>query len=254
MIRSKLIAILIILTSIVIAAFVLIRQPEASSHSLAVQVIASGGSIALSWLLVSLYDEQRRLLERQLDFNQRPEVYIPPDDVEWRDDGIEFDVHNDGQSAARRLRVVQEINIHRTGKIINIFGGLMTPKQSPDDHSAWTPGESYIKPGENRSIRVYGRSVEMKSITIDRVKRRLLGLSPRVEEYHVTINWFLEYGYTGEQSDRVKVVSDSFRADDQETIVEKLSESLPAPQIVYDEDNTVEHVQLLCGVEDVSPT
>lgn len=260
MISSQRRAIFIVAISFAAAGAVFAYGAGRNTLNLAVQLIASGASVALTYLLVVLYGEQKKLLERQLEIRERPEVYVPAQTVEWDEHNIEFDVHNDGDSTARQLRLEQRIEVSRLGHFHNVFDGIMTPLERMEEHegyddvSGWTPGRRFVKPGESESIRIDTASVEPKSFDFENIRLRLLGISPQIERYNFSISWYLMYNYRGGESDEVRVVSQSYQSDDSDGVVKTVTEQLPTPQVHLHEDWTLRFVKTLCDVADISIT
>lgn len=194
------VAILLAVAAFGSGAFYFVQVTESNFGTL-VKIIQGGISIALSYMLVILYFQQKDVQERQLRLESHtllPDVQSHTKETQFEDDGtIEFCLTNQGQGPAKKLRAVQTIDVPTTP-------AEFTYKWEPENDGSTSNDGNYL-PESTSCVPFHFDTAD--NYWTDDTSRHLIDEWLRhrehpKEEVRIEVTWTVEYErITGEPGD-----------------------------------------------------
>jgi hypothetical protein len=183
----------IIITCAIFLALVYKGTVSGSTYRTMVAIAEGGVGIALSYLLVSLYRQQREIQESQLFIDKKthvPDIQCDLTSAELdRDDGrVKVVASNYGGGSAKHLRLGLEIDIPTTPETTSF---TWIPESGGQKHN----GENYIS-GESTTVPFWANVTNRGQIShspYNVLNRFIRRKTHSGDEMSILFRWYLEY-------------------------------------------------------------
>jgi len=182
----------IALTALISAAAYMMTV-EDPTYRTAVAIGEGGAGIALSYLLVVLYRQQREVQERQLDITEKrhkPDLQCKLNDAELnkKDGRAKFTVSNYGGGPAKDINLRLDVNIPTTPEVVSY---AWTPENGGRNHN----GENYIS-AESTSVPFWidtTQQLSSRPSSVSKIRRWAYRKIHTTDRILLKIQWKLEY-------------------------------------------------------------